>query len=241
MAVWLSLPTCAMAQVAPPPPPPPRHEGSAEFSFISTSGNSSTQTVGLGGEYIFRPDRWTYRGKTVFVRNESEDELTAESLLFLFRAERTLTTRLSAFGEYGYLRDRFAGLEHRNQVLGGLSYKVLATARQTLSADAGIGYANEQRLVGEDLSSAIWNAGLGYTFKLSDTADITNDFRFSESLADAGDWRVANIAAVAAKLTSLLSLKLSNTVRYVHEPPESFDTTDTITAVALVVKFPEKK
>jgi putative salt-induced outer membrane protein len=226
---------------APPPPPPPRHEGSAELSFISTTGNASAQTVGLGGEYIFRPVAWVLRTRTAYVRNESDEELTAESFLFLFRAERAVTDRLSVFGEYDYLRDRFAGIEHRNQVLGGVAYKVITVAPHLLVADAGIGYANEQRTVDDDLSSAVWNAGLAYTLKLSANAELTDEFRFNQSLAEAGDWRVGNIVGVTAKLTTLLSLKFSNTLRFVNQPPPGFDTTDTITAVALVAKFPATK
>jgi hypothetical protein len=35
----------------------------------------------------------------------------------------------------------------------------------------------------------------------------------------------------------VFSLKLSNVVRYVHEPVVGFEATDTITSVALVTKF----
>ena len=236
----LTLPALAGAQPAAPtalPPPPPRQEATAEFAFVSTTGNSSTQTMGLSGDYFFRPEDWVFRFRTAYVRNEAEDVLTAESFLFLFRAEHQLTPRLSAFGEYGYLRDEFAGIEHRNQVLGGLAYKLVDAAPHLLVADAGIGYANEQRVIGDDLSTAVWNAGLGYRLKLSENAEITDDLRFNQSFPDAGDWRLANIAAVTAKLTTILSLKLSNTVRYVHEPVAGFETTDTITAIALVAKF----
>jgi len=49
-------PTMALAQ-APAPAPPPAREGSVDFAFIGTTGNSSTQTIGLGGEVIVRPDQ----------------------------------------------------------------------------------------------------------------------------------------------------------------------------------------
>ena len=39
-----------------PPPPPPLHEGSADISFVGTSGNSSSDSLGLGGQFIHRPD-----------------------------------------------------------------------------------------------------------------------------------------------------------------------------------------
>jgi putative salt-induced outer membrane protein YdiY len=63
--------------------------------------------------------------KAAFVRNESEDELKAEAFRGSFRAPRTITDRLSAFGEYGYLRDTFSGIEHRNAIDGGLQYALV--------------------------------------------------------------------------------------------------------------------
>jgi putative salt-induced outer membrane protein YdiY len=48
---------------------------------------------------------------------------------------------------------------------------------------------------------------------------------------------VANTASVTAKLTTVFSLKVSNVVRYVHEPVVGFETTDTLTSIALVAKF----
>ena len=66
---------------------------------------------------------------------------------------------------------------------------------------------------------------------------MTDDLQFNASFSDAGDWRTANIASLTARLTTVLSLKVSNTVRYVHEPVIGFETTDTITAFALVLKF----
>src|SRR5437016_3063527 len=42
------LPRVAQGQ-PPPAGPPPVREGSAEFAFVGTSGNASTQSLGLGG------------------------------------------------------------------------------------------------------------------------------------------------------------------------------------------------
>ena len=94
-------PALAFAQAAPPAPapPPPVLEGSLAFAYLGTTGNASTQTVGLSGEGILRPDRWVVRNKAAFVRNESDAELTVESFTYLFRADGVLDTRSSAFGE----------------------------------------------------------------------------------------------------------------------------------------------
>jgi putative salt-induced outer membrane protein len=236
-------PRAAVAQDAvppvppPPPPPPPRTEFASDFAFVGTSGNADTQSIGLGAEYTHRPQDWEVRSEIGYVRNQSDAELTAESTAFLFRASHTVGHRLAYYGEYDFLRDRFAGISSRNDLVGGFSYLLVDTPRHQLAANIGLGYSNEQRLVGEDLSTAVWTSGENYRLKLSDSAVFSDDFVFNESLANAGDWRISHVAAVTAKLVSLLSLRVSTTIRYVHEPVNGFQSTDSITAVSLVVRF----
>lgn len=232
---WL-VPAAALAQAA-APAPPPRTEGSAEFALVATTGNSATQSLGLGGTLTYRPDPWELKWKAGFVRNESDNQLSAESFTALFRADRKLGERLSAFGQYDFLRDRFAGVSARNVVAGGVSYLLVNQAPHELKVDGGLGYNNEQRIEGEDLSSAIALAGLAYKLKISETAEVTDDMRFDASLANGDQWRWDNTVALSAKVTTVFSLKLSNVIRYANAPVAGFDTTDTITSVALVAKF----
>ena len=216
VALGLSFaPAPAVAQSpAGTPAVPLRRETTAEFAYVGTSGNSSTTSIGMGGQYIYRPDRWTFTSKAAYVQNESEGELSAESFDALFKAERTLGPRLSAFSRYGFLHDRFAGIVGRNIVEGGLSYLLVNEAPQTLNVDASFGYAHESRVDTPDLSDPLLAVGAVYRLKLSAVADISDDARFSVAVADGGnDWRFANIASVNSKLNSFLSLKVSNTVR----------------------------
>ena len=57
------------------------------------------------------------------------------------------------------------------------------------------------------------------------------------SLSEGRDWRYANAVALTAKVTTIFSLKVSNTIRYVNLPVVGFKNTDSITAIALVAKF----
>jgi putative salt-induced outer membrane protein len=230
-------PVAVLAQAPAAPPPPPAREGTAEFAYVGTSGNSPTTSIGVGGEYIVRPDQWIATTKAAYVRNESENELKAESFDLVFKAERTLSPRLSAFGRYGFLHDRFAGIDARNIVEGGVSYVLVNAAPHSLTVDGSVGYAHESRVTPPDLSDPIAAAGALYRLKLSDAVDISDTARLSVALSNGDDWRFGNIAAVNSKLNNVLSLKFSNTIRYVHAPAATFQTTDTITAVALVAKF----
>jgi putative salt-induced outer membrane protein YdiY len=220
----------------PPPPPKPR-EGKAEFAFVSTTGNASSQTIGASGEIIFRPPQWVVEGRAAFVRNEADQEVSAKSFATRGRVARVLSRGCSCFGQHSYYRDLFAGVEHRNTTEGGLSYLLVETARQTLYADAGIGYLNEQRIANESLSTAVASTGGRYKLKLSETSDITEDLLTSFDLSEKGTWRLYQAIALTAKVAAPLSLKLSNVVRYVGEPVPGFEQTDTVTSAALVLAF----
>ncbi len=231
----LGTPALAAAQA---PPPPPVQEASAQFAYVGTTGNTDTQTIGLGAEVIERrPTDWVLTVKADYVRNKSLDVVKAQSGQFLGQAARALTPTISAFGRYTFLHDAFAGINNRNTVEGGISDLLLNVAEQTLTIDAALGYAHEERTNGIDLSNGTLGLGELYLLKLSPTADVSDDGRLLFSLSTGDDWRFTNIAAVSAKLTTLLSLKLTNTIRFVNAPVPTFRKTDTIMSIALVLKF----
>ena len=230
----LLLPVSGFAQA---PEPPPAREGTAEFAFVSTTGNASTQTMGLSSEVIFRPGSWVVKNRAAFVRNKSEDVLTAEAFLYLFRTEKVLASRLSGFGEYSYFVDEFAGIDNRNSLLAGLAYTLVNLSDHAFVVDAGFGYLNEQRLAGNDVSTGTYAFGGAYKWRISPTAEFSDDVRYTGTFAEADDWRAANVASLTTRITTVFSLKLSNIVRYAHLPVEGFKDTDTTTSVALVAKF----
>jgi putative salt-induced outer membrane protein len=237
MGLLVLLPAWAHAQSVPAPAPPPRQEATAEFAFVGTTGNSSTDSIGLGGAFIYRPDSWTVATKAAYVRNEAASDLKAQSLALSFNASHALGPRLSSFGRYGYLRDRFAGIEQRHTLEGGVAYLLADAAPQTLIVDAALGYAHEEQALGLARSNGILTAGAVYTVKISATSDFSDEGRMVFSLADSSDWRVANVASLGAKVTTRVSLRLSNTIRFVDAPVAGFEKMDTVTAIALVAKF----
>jgi putative salt-induced outer membrane protein len=220
-----------------PPPPPPKLEGTAEVAYLATTGNTDTRTLGIGGTLTARPDTWLIEIKEAFIRTETNDLVSAKSFLHHIRASRPIKPRVLLFAQHGYLRDLFAGVSHRNVVEGGLSFLVVDVPRQRLRLDAGLGYLNEQRVTGSDISTMTALAGAGYKLKLSETSELTDDLGVLLSFADADDWRLTQVFAVTSRLTTLFALKASNTIRFTNVPAPGFERTDTITSIALVAKF----
>jgi putative salt-induced outer membrane protein YdiY len=220
-----------------PAPPPKAREAKAEFALVTTSGNASTQSIGAAGQVIFRPPQWVIDGQTAFVRNEAQNVVSAKSFAARGRAARVLTPRLQAFGQHSYLRDLFSGVVHRNLSEGGMTYAVVQTGRNTLFADAGLGYLKERRTVGISLSTPTASGGTRYKLQLSETSDISDDLLMLFDLSDEGTWRLQHSIALTARVAAPLSLKVSNLLRYVDEPVAGFEQTDTITSAALVLSF----
>ena len=199
-------------------PPPPRWETTSELSFVSTSGNTSTETLGVGGDVTHRSGVWLSKGQVAFVRAATDGRQIARSLGINFRTSRDLTPRAGAFAHAAYLRDTFAGIEHRGGVDGGLTWKLVDAARHTVNLDAGLGYTSETRLAEADRSFATGTLALAYTWALTDTAEITNDGGFTANLQDGPDWRFTDTVAVSASLNRALSLKLAYQVKYLNRP-----------------------
>jgi putative salt-induced outer membrane protein len=221
----------------PPPPPPPHVEGTGELSFVNTSGNSETSTVGLGGSLIYRPSPWVIDSKVAFVRTAASDVVNARSFAAATRLSRDLTARMSVFAQYDYLNSPFAGISQRHTVAGGVSFKAIDNAKQILHVDGGVGYASETPVGRARTSTATILGGAGYKWKISDTSEFTEDARIVESLSTGDDWRFDNAAALTAKVTSKVSLKLSHLTHVVNLPTPGFKKTDTIASAALVAKF----
>ena len=241
IALLLVLTAVARAQApAPAPPPPPRVEASAQVTFLGTNGNASSQSLGAGGDFTWRPDTWIHNGKVIFAQNETEGELNARSFAALFRSSKSLTDRLSAYGQYDFLHDTFAGVDQRHIVEGGVSYLAVNHAPHRLRLDSGLGYLYEKR-PDENFDSLTLSAAALYRYEISKSSDFTYEPRFLLTLADVGAWKYDQAAALTLAISNMFSLKLAHTIRYSAKPPEGFETTDTITAVSLVAKFRREK
>src|SRR5438477_8176643 len=91
MMLMLLIPLMAAAQ-APPPPPPPLWDVQVGASFVGTSGNSETSSLGADFGLHRRWPVWQIESAAAAVRTSSLDVRTAERYLGLFRGQRKLTS-----------------------------------------------------------------------------------------------------------------------------------------------------
>jgi len=246
-AVFLPLGLVAAAALADEPPkPPPLWQGKAEASYVATSGNSDAKTLGAAGEAVYSPGVWNFKLSLAFIRSESAGVESARSFDGVFRAARKLSTRLEAYGQGAYRENKFAGIDHQWAGEAGVAYQFLNADPHSLKVEAGFGYTKETRLLPgppagtggtEDRNFTTARLGLEYKWKISKTAEFSEEASFTEDLKESKDWRFADKVSVSAALTTVLSVKLSYAWLTLNQPVPGKKKTDTITSAALVAKF----
>jgi putative salt-induced outer membrane protein len=224
-------------QFATIPEPPALLEGQGELSFVSTGGNSETQTLGTSGSLIWRPGKWTTSVKAAFVDAETDGIRSARSLTAELRESRQLSPRMELYGHGSYRRDLFAGIENRYTVDGGVAFLLLDEAPHSLKIDVGAGYVYEDRLTEPVSRFAAATAGADYQWTINDRSVLSDTFGFTANLQEGDDWRYSNLLSLTVELNRTFALKLSHTANYLNQPVAGFEKLDTITSFSLVTTF----
>lgn len=266
--VTLALPVLAEEEAEEPARP---WTNEAEFSYVSTTGNAETTTLSFSDKYVYS---WEKASFTVFasalradattvtlenldgtVSETRVNEKTAENYELTLGYRREIQKRLYWYAGTGWYRNRFAGIDDRYGVSGGVGYKLIDGSKHVLDAEVGIGYTWETQVTGVENNFTDSRVFLGYDFNINETAKLDSDLTILPNLDDSEDLRVNWITAVTASLTSKLALRLSYAVKYDRQPavttippspdappgtPDAlyeFETTDTVLSASLVVKF----
>lgn len=226
----------APALLAEDPPKGP-WTGSAELSYVSTSGNTDTSSIGFGGELHYKPGIWSVDFKASYVQAESDGVTNAEKTMLLVGVSRALNPRLDYYARAGYLSDEFSGIDSNMNAETGLAYKALTGEAHFLDLGGGVGYTSEDRTNGENLDFATGSAFAKYKWKFTKNAEFGEDAMFVADLENSDNWRFLSSTSVSAAINSIFSLKAYYNVVHLNDPVPGFEETDSTTGVSLVAKF----
>ena len=112
----------------PPEPPPGNWVGSAGLGFALNRGNTDTTNLNVTFDATYDPkkkDLWRFQG--LYLRGETQGEVSVDRLFLQGRYERTITTRAFVFGQAQYLRDEFKEIDYLFATSGGVGYRVIAS------------------------------------------------------------------------------------------------------------------
>ena len=227
------------APPAPPPGPPPLWTGSAGFGLSLNRGNTATTNVSLSADATRDPKTdnvWKFKG--LYMRGETNDELAVDRLLLDARYERTLSTRVYAFGQAQYLEDQFKDIDYMFAPSGGIGYKLIATPATTFNVDGGLGAKMEKNFDIDLRTDFVVASSERFEHKLSTTATVTQGFNALWKADDFGDALYTFTAGLAAALTTRTQLKVELLDTYSSRPPNpAVKSNDVALLTAVVYKF----
>lgn len=211
-------------------------QGVGEFGFVSTSGNTDTQTLNLRLEFTKQTENWRYRLGGTALSSSKDGNKDAERYTAEFQADRKINEKSYLFGVYRYDADKFGAYDPQQSVTLGYGRQLMKSDRHELKGEVGVGYRKqEDRVTGET------DSGIIGRFLLEDmwaiTATTTWNNRVLVETGSDNTFTQFNTGLVVA-MNDRFAVKVGYEIRHNSDIPVSVsDKTDTTTTVNLVYNF----
>ena len=215
-------------------------KASAEIGYVSTSGNSETET--LNAKAMASTDRvqWRHKVEVTALKASSEnalgvDETSAEKYTLMGQSDYKLEGKNFLFGVINYEDDKFSGYDYRASEAIGYGRRVIEESYLIVDLEIGPGARQSKlTLTGKTENEAMVRAAAKLDWTVSKTS------KFSEVLTvEAGEdvTVTKSITGLSSQVNGSLSMKFTYTYKHTSEVPVGVDDTDTETAVTLVYSF----
>jgi putative salt-induced outer membrane protein len=220
----------------PPAPPPPLWTGSVGLSYLATTGNTDTESLGLATTWSRQPTPWGMEISALVNRAEAQGVTTAERYFAGLRVKRALGERFELFGGLSYASDEFAGFDSRAILEAGGIWKTLLGPKHELAFDAGLTWTDEEPVVGEGIDYMGAVAGAAYAWKVTDAATFRERLVFYPNFETSDDWRIRSETSFEAAFAASWALRVGYLYLRDNLPAPGFGKSDGTTSVSVVFK-----
>ncbi len=210
-------------------------KASAELGFVSTSGNTETETLNAKVEGTKENKQWRHELEATALKSSDEMGTTAQKYTATGQSNYKLKGGANfLFGNINYENDKFSGYDYRVTETIGYGRRVLDREDMKLDLEIGPGARQSKLDTGDTESEGIIRGAAKYKWQISKTS------KFSEVLTvEAGEDATItkSVTSLTSQIEGNLSMKLTFTYKNTSEVPVGIDETDTETAVTLVYSF----
>ncbi|MDX1568502.1 MAG: DUF481 domain-containing protein [Longimicrobiales bacterium] len=214
---------------------------SAEVSYVLTSGNASTSTLGIRSTTEYAWPNATFQISAGGIRTRTEttvrtatgtvndfeiveqtiSEVTVERYHARGRYDRDISGDTYAFGGAGWERNTFSGFDNRYSGVAGFGRDWITTEDRRLKTDLGFTYTKQDDVVEDptiDDSFAGLRGSVEFAHPLSETARYTSELIVDENLSETADFRTDWTNSVSADISDALSLSTTYQILFDNEP-----------------------
>jgi len=209
------------------------------------SGNTKATNLSLNADAVRATDqnKLSLYGNMQYAR--SSNQTTADQLRLGGRYDHNLSADLFAFGGLDFERNKFANLNLRSQLSGGLGWHVIKSPATTFDLFGGLGYVSDKYKTAMVIDGSSRDT-YGYTslllgeestHKLSDTTGFKQRLTLVPNLKNRGEFRANWDAGLAVAMSKSLNLNVGLGFAHNSEPGPGRKTTDTLLTTGVSVKF----
>lgn len=211
------------------------------ISLVNTTGNTDSLSLAGKNEMTYKfSDKWAASWIVGAIYNQADDETETERYYATLRGDYSITDRWYAYGLGSWLRDTYAGFDHRIGIGPGLGYRFLVGPTFFMHAEGGLNYSYEDYtdsdVDSEEFAEGRLFAQFGWQF--AEKTKFSQGVEYLQNIEDGNAWKLNSETALITSLTDILALKISYSVFYNHDPqPSDLSNTDAIFATSVVVTF----
>ena len=210
--------------------------GTGEFGFVSTSGNTETETLNLKLEFVKNTEKWRYRLAGAALTSSKSGDKDAERYMAEFQGDRKLDEKSYLFGVVRWDSDKFGAYDPQQTITVGYGRELMKSENHELKGEIGIGYRRlEAATTGVTSSEAIAR------FMLDDAWSITPSTAWNNRLlieAGSDNTFTQFNTGLAVAMNEKFALKLGFELRHNTDVPFGVtEKTDTTTSMNLVYNF----
>jgi len=209
-------------------------KASAEIGYVSTSGNTNTDTLNAKAMASTDREQWRHKIEVTALNASDANVTTAEKYTVTGQTDYKLNDPNYLFGNIAYENDKFSGYQYRVTESVGYGRRVIKETDLTLDLEIGPG-ARQSKLDNGNTESESMLRGAA---KLDWTVSKTSKFAEVLTVEAGEDVTVSkSVTSLSSQVNGSLSMKFTYTYKHTSEVPVGVDDTDTETAVTLVYSF----
>jgi len=212
----------------------PEWKASAELGYVSTTGNTETDTLNAKASASTEREKWRHKLEITALNTSDAGGTTAEKYTVIGQSDYLLKAPNYLFANISHEKDRFSSFEYQTTENIGYGRRVVDEADMKLDLEVGPGARQTKAENASSENEATLRAALKLEWDISKTS------KFNEVLTvDSGEdiTITKSVTSLASQIEGNLSMKVTYTYKETSEVEAGFDDTDTETAITLVYTF----
>ena len=233
-----------------------------EFGYISTEGNTQTETYALETKIKkgFEKNLFTLKFDGQYAEDQKVATKNKYTIELVYNYEITNTIAFNYL--IAYKDDRFSGYNYQVYTGPGLAYKAIAIEKHNLSIDGNILYSQDDfedvnydasgntitypnaintptasKIKGKTQDYTSFRAKISYEWQLLKDLKFNQEISYRTGFEDTKNYFVFSKTAFSSKVSDILSAGISYKVDYANIPAEGKESTDRTLTATLSVDY----